>query len=244
MGGFIRCSVRDLGRKSYNLMFPEGKGLAEGWKFLSEKLRQLGVRSSEEAQREEKLEKPRREEKLEKPRREEKQRKTSTKSQPKLLKKTPSSFVEILKTKKISMGGGVYVEVGEEEVWKRLDQLDRCLVGWWGKGSSQILEVDSVRRWAISQWNTNEPSAVVKMGRGLWLFEFESKKEVVRVLMYGRRRYGANLVHLRKWGQDLGCCSYRNSEEKGESSRTSSAFVESENSGKNWRCLWWFFSSR
>ena len=37
-GGFIRCSLRDLGGKSYNLMFLEGKGLAGGWKILSEKL--------------------------------------------------------------------------------------------------------------------------------------------------------------------------------------------------------------
>ena len=71
-----------------------------------------------------------------------------------------------------------------------------------------------MRRWAILQWNTNEPFAVVSLGRGLWLFEFESKKEVDCVLMYGRRRYGANLVHLRKWGEDLGCSSHGNLEEK------------------------------
>ena len=54
-GGFICYSVRDLGGKSYNLMFPEGKGVSGGWRILAEKLRQLGVRSSEKAQREEKL---------------------------------------------------------------------------------------------------------------------------------------------------------------------------------------------
>ena len=86
------------------------------------------------------------------------------------------------------MGGGVCVEVGEEEVRERLDRLDRCLVGWWGKGSSLIPEIDSVRRWTILQWNTNEPCAVVKMGRGLLLFEFESREEVDRVLMFGRRQ--------------------------------------------------------
>ena len=105
------------------------------------------------------------------------------------------------------MGGGVFVEIGEEEVWERLDQLDRCLVGWWGKGSSLIPEVGSVRRWAVSQWNSNEPFVVVKMGRGLWLFEFENREEVDCVLMFGRRRCGGNLLHLRKWGQGLGCCS-------------------------------------
>ena len=61
------------------------------------------------------------------------------------------------------MGSRVCVELGEEEVRERLDQLDRCLVGWWGKGSSQISEVDSVRRCAIWKWNAIEPFAVVKM---------------------------------------------------------------------------------
>ena len=30
VGGFIRCSMRELGGKSYNLMFSEGKGVAGG----------------------------------------------------------------------------------------------------------------------------------------------------------------------------------------------------------------------
>ena len=34
------------------------------------------------------------------------------------------------------------------------------------------------------------------------------------MLMFGRRRFGANLVHLRTWGEDLGCSSQGNSEEK------------------------------
>ena len=53
-----------------------------------------------------------------------------------------------------------------------------------------------MRSWSISQWNIKGPFAVVNLGKGLWLFEFESKKEVDRVLMFGRRRFGANLVHL------------------------------------------------
>ena len=97
VGGFIRCSVRDLGGKSYNLMFPEGKGVVGGWRILAEKLRQLGVRSSEEAQREEK------------------QRKSSSKSLPRLLKSTLGSFAKILKTEKTPLGGGVCVKVGEEK---------------------------------------------------------------------------------------------------------------------------------
>ena len=54
-----------------------------------------------------------------------------------------------------------------------------------------------MRRWAIAQWNIKNPFAVVNLGRGLWLFEFESKEEVDRVLMFGKRRFGTNLIHLR-----------------------------------------------
>ena len=119
--------MRDFVGKSYNLMFPEGKGVVGGWRILVEKLHQLGVRSSKETQREEKFEKPQREEK---------QRKLSTKPLPRLLKSTPRSFAEILKTEKTPLGKGVCVKVGEDEVQERLGQLDICLVGWWGKGSS------------------------------------------------------------------------------------------------------------
>ena len=157
-GSFIRCSVRDSGGKSYNLMFPKGKGVVGGWRILAEKLRQLGVRSSEETQREEKSEKMQREEK---------QRRSSTKLLPRLLKSTSNPLAEIRKPEKISGG-----------------------------------------------WNIKNPFAVVNLGRGLWLFEFESKEEVDRVLMFGKRRFGTNLVHLRTWGEDMGCSSQGNYEEK------------------------------
>ena len=80
--------------------------------------------------------------------------------------------------------------------------------------TSKIPEVEFVRSWAILQWNIKDPFAMVNMGRGLWLFELESKKKVDRVLMSRRRRFGANPVHLRTWGEYLGCGSHGNSEEK------------------------------
>ena len=64
------------------------------------------------------------------------------------------------------------------------------------------------------QWNIKNSLAVVNLGRGLWLFEFESKEEVDRVLKFGKRHFGTNLVHLRTWGEDMGCSSQGFSEEK------------------------------
>ena len=37
-GVFIRCSVRDYGGKSYNLMFPEGKGHSRGMEDFGRKI--------------------------------------------------------------------------------------------------------------------------------------------------------------------------------------------------------------
>ena len=202
-GVFIRCSVRDCGGKSYNLMFPEGNGIVGGWRILAEKLRQVGVRSSEEIQREEKAEKTQREE-----------RQRTTKPLPRLLKPSLNPLAKVSKAEKILDGKVVCVKVGEEEVQERLDQLRRCLVGWWGSGPAQIPGVESVRSWARMQWNIKNSLAVVSLGRGLWLFEFESKEEVDRVLMFGKRRFGTNLVHLRTWGEDMGCSNQGISEEK------------------------------
>ena len=202
-GVFIRCSVRDYGGKRFNLMFPEGNGIVGGWRILAEKLRRLGVKSSEEIQREEKVEKTQREEKQ-----------RSTRLLPRLLKPSLNPLAEVLKPEKILGGKVAYVKVGEEEVQERLDQLRRCLVGWWGSGPAQIPGVEAVRRWARIQWNIKNSLAVVNLGRGLWLFEFESKEEVDRVLMFGKRRFGTNLVHLRTWGEDMGCSSQGSSEVK------------------------------
>ena len=201
-GVFIRCSVRDYGGKSFNLMFPEGNGIVGGWRILADKLRQLGVRSSEEIQMEEKAEKTQREEKQ------------TTKLLPRLLKPIINPLVEVHKPEKILGEKIVCVKVREEEVQERLEQLRRCLVGWWGSGPEQIPGVEAVRRWARIQWNIKSSLAVVNLGRGLWLFEFESKEEVDRVLMFGKRRFGTNLVHLGSWGEELGCSILGSSEVK------------------------------
>ena len=202
-GVFIRCSVRDYGGKNYILMFPEGNGIVGGWKILAEKMRQLGVRSSDEIQREEKAEKTLREEKQ-----------RTSKPLPRLLKPIPNPLTEFNKLEKTFGGNVAYVKIGDEEVQERVDQLRRCLVGRWGSGPAQIPGVETIRRWARMQWNINNSLAVVSLGRGLWLFEFESREEVDRVLKVGKRRFGTNLVHLRTWGEDLGCSNQGFSEEK------------------------------
>ena len=182
---------------------PRRKRHSWGMEDSGRKMRQLGVRSSDEIQREEKAEKTRREEKQ-----------RTSKLLPRLLKPFLNPLTEVSKSEKILGGKVAYVKVEEEEVQERVDQLRRCLVGWWGSGPAQIPGVEAVRRWARLQWNIKNSLAVVNLGRGLWLFEFESEEEVDRVLKFWKRCLGTNLVHLRTWGEDMGCSSQDFSEEK------------------------------
>ena len=46
-GRFLLCSVRDVERKKFCLVFPEGNGLVGGWFLLAKNLRALGVSSTE-----------------------------------------------------------------------------------------------------------------------------------------------------------------------------------------------------
>ena len=157
----------------------------------------------------------RREEVQGKTRRDELQGKVVSEPLPRLLKKmTYRSFIEITKIKKKNARDGVCIEVGEEEGRERLDQLNRCLVGWWGKCPTLIPEVDFIQKWAIARWEVKDIFNVVRFGRGLLLLVFEIPKEADRVLFSGKRRCGGNLLHLRKWGHDIVCLSHGDLEEK------------------------------
>ena len=52
------------------------------------------------------------------------------------------------------------------------------------------------------------------MGRGLWFFEFESPKEVGRVLRCNTRQVGGFAISLKKWSLEDGCSSRNNVEKE------------------------------
>ena len=45
----------------------------------------------------------------------------------------------------------------------------------------------------------------MEMGRGLWLFEFESTKEVERIFKEGTRMLGGFSISIKKWSKETGC---------------------------------------
>ena len=47
-GRFLQCMVRDGEGKKHSIFFPKGKGLVNGWSILAGKLKEVGVKMSQE----------------------------------------------------------------------------------------------------------------------------------------------------------------------------------------------------
>ena len=184
-GDFLLCSVRDLGRKSFGICIPEGKGLVRGWKIMAEKLRSLGVGTK----------------RLER-------QKTNDCEERKapVIMDNPKSFARVV----AGTGFGltwemVRVRVGKNETAERLGQLESCLVGWWGGGTSPIPDLKFLKNRVWQTWKVKGSLKVEELRRGLWLFVFESPNEARRILREGTGRLGGFPISLREWGKDVGC---------------------------------------
>ena len=186
-GNFLYCSVRDAGWKRFNICIPEGRGLKRGWKIMAEKLRSLGVGQNivgtqKSNDREE------------------------TEIPEKRLMDFPKSFAKAVAGTRIGRTEEVVrVIVGKNETVERLGQLESCLVGWWGGGTSSIPDIKSLKHRAWHTWKVIGSLKVEELRSGLWLFSFESLNEARRILREGKGKFGGFPIYLREWGKDVGC---------------------------------------
>ena len=179
-GTFIRCTVRDSSAKRHCLIFPEGKGLANGWALLAKKLRSLGVDYKKKVE----------------------VRKRSEKEVKKVVKGNSTSAASYVEKVILGLNGTiekVRISLGKEEIRDKLRRLDCCLVGWRDKGSSPIPDLKSLKRHVWTSWDVSGSLNVAELGRGLWMFEFESQKEAERILRRGSRRFRDFGLSLKKW---------------------------------------------
>ena len=126
-GNFLYCSVRDAGWKRFGICIPEGRGLVRGWKIMAEKLRSLGVG-------------------LKRLERQKTNVREEIKVPEKSIMETPKSFTKAV----TGTGFGiteevVRVRVEKNETVERLGQLESCLVGWWGGGTSPIPDLKTLK---------------------------------------------------------------------------------------------------
>ena len=123
--------MRDSSTKRHCLIFPEGKGLANGWAILAEKLRSLSVDYKKKVEVRKKPEK-------------------EAKKQAKRNSTFATSYVETVILGLNGPAKEVRISLGKEEVRDKLRHLDCCLVGWRDKGSSPMPDLKSLKRhvWA------------------------------------------------------------------------------------------------
>ena len=185
--------MRDVSAKRHCLIFPEVKGFANGWVLLAEKLRSLSVdyKKKEEV------------------------RKSSEKVTKRTVKGNSTSVVSYAEILRLNgTADEVRISLGKEEVRDKLRSLDYCLVGWRDRGRSPMPNLKSLKRRLWASWDVSGALNVAELGRGLWMFEFESQKEAERILRCGFRRFGDFGLSLKKWSRDFGCSSVGNGEKE------------------------------
>ena len=181
-GRFIFCSVRDVEAKRFCLIFPEGKGLSDGWNILAEKLREVGVVPIGS------LKIP-----------------LFREVQKKELELETRTYVDVTKSRAGKIGDKVWLEVGRRVKPERVELLDRCLVGRWENGVNLSLELDFLKHWAGQAWLLKGNLNIDVLGGGCLLFVFECSSEAERVLSRGKRRVKDNELILEKWHPEVGC---------------------------------------
>ena len=187
-GRFLLCSVRDVERKKFCLVFLEGNGLVGGWFLLAKKLRALGVSSTEvrnSYQCESTMGK--------------------VESNVNTSENESGSYAEVVKGKIGESVDSMRVYLGEKEMMCREEQLRRCLVGCFGGSPESIPSLPSLKRWAYESWLLKGELRISRLGGALVLFEFQNKWEADMVLLRGSRRCKDRDFLLQRWGPVVGC---------------------------------------
>ena len=187
-GRFLLCSVRDVERKKFCLVFPEGNGLVGGWFLLAKNLRALGVSSTEVRNSYQCVSSMGKEE-----------------SNTNTSENETDSYAEVVKGKKGLPVDSMRVHLGEKEIRYREEQLGRCLVGCFGGSPESIPSLPSLKRWAYEVWLLKGELRISRLGGALVLFEFQHKWEADMVLLRGSSRFKDREFILQRWGPAVGC---------------------------------------
>ncbi|WKA00491.1 hypothetical protein VitviT2T_018838 [Vitis vinifera] len=159
-GGFLLCLVVDLDAKRHCLVFPEGKAFLEGWALMAKKLRSLGISTCDE------------------PREVFESSKTESRDGDSKEKKE-KSYVDAVNTRGVSrvrrLGEAAWLQLGEEDVSRGRELLDRCLVGRRGETLVSIPHLCDLESWGKSHWKLKGGVKFVRMGGPFILIAFENK---------------------------------------------------------------------
>ena len=99
----------------------------------------------------------------------------------------------------------VWLQFGGVDAFNKMHILNRCLVGQWGDFSDDAPLLSPLKERARYHWRLKGNLSLSSMGGALILFEFESTKEVERVLQEGEWIYKQKFLFLERWAPTTGC---------------------------------------
>ena len=194
-GRFLLCSVTDVEGKRHRLVFPEGRGILNGWTLLIETIRGLGFKAVQES-------KPMR---------------SVTKE---LLKGAKKEWTSLSKNKatwggqqklKEEEGAGssgdsaVWMDVGDCVFEKEMRPLQFCLVGNWKTKPKPYPAAKVLEDWFRDAWRLNEEVLLAALNEDLFLLKFDSPEKAKWVLESGRRSFEGGDLQLEWWSPESGC---------------------------------------
>ena len=197
-GRFLLCSVTDGEGKKHWLVFPEGRGVINGWCILAEKIRGLGFKTRQENSH----------------------RRTATVDQLKMGEKSTSTRKNLglcvgkSALKDVAEGGksginAVWVEVGDCIHGKALGSLEFCLIGRWKTQPVPYPRPGELETWLRDAWRLNEGMKLMFLKEDLMLLKFKSPEEAKWVLESGRRCFVGGRLQLDWWSPETGCIRSR-----------------------------------
>ena len=161
--------------KKHSIFFPEGKGFVNGWSILARKLKEVGVKMSQE--KEEKL--------------------LSNFKRSGGCSETVHSFAKVVKYQ----GRGdntIWVDTGESHLRSSLGTLKNCLVGSWKERPDALPLVKKVKSWAKAVWRMKGGLMVAFLNNDLLIFEFEDAAEANYALEGGCRTFRGGRLDLER----------------------------------------------
>ena len=202
-GRFLLCSVTDGEGKKHWLVFPEGRGLVNGWSMLAGKIRGLGF----------------------KPRQEMIPRRSVTSDPPSRGEKCISFRKNIVTCegesalKEVGEGGSsvinaAWVDVGDCSNGQVLGPLQFCLIGRWKIKPAPYPRSEELETWFRAVWRLNEKVRIMGLNEDLLFLEFNSPEQAKRVLESGRKSFKGGVLQLDWWSPETGCLRSRGVEQE------------------------------
>ena len=95
------------------------------------------------------------------------------------------------------LGEAIWFQMGEKEIYLEKESHKRCLVCQWGDFFDLVLKLQTLKKWAVHNWQLKGRVDLFLLGGALILLKFDFVEDVEEVLYKGLRRFANKRLSLR-----------------------------------------------